>query len=92
MLTSIPAALAGLRDRGLIGVGYKADLNVIDHAALVLHAPQVCYDLPAGGRRIDQTAAGYRTSIVSGIPIRRDGEQTGALPGRLIRGRQSVPR
>jgi N-acyl-D-amino-acid deacylase len=92
MLTSIPAALAGLLDRGLLGVGYKADLNVIDHDALRLHPPQVCYDLPAGGRRINQTAAGYRTSIVSGIPIRRDGEDTGALPGRLVRGRQPVPR
>ena len=58
-LTSVPARVAGLGDRGRIAVGYKADLNVIDHAALRLHKPVIRYDLPAGGRRLDQTADGY---------------------------------
>ena len=49
------ARIAGLADRGRIAVGYKADLNVIDHAALRLHKPVITYDLPAGGRRLDQT-------------------------------------
>ena len=47
-LTSVPARIAGLGDRGRIAVGYKADLNVIDHAALRLHKPVISYDLPAG--------------------------------------------
>lgn len=65
-LTSVPARIAGLSDRGRIAVGYKPDLNVIDHAALRLHKPVITYDLPAGGRRLDQTADGYVATIVSG--------------------------
>ncbi|MGZ6779113.1 MAG: N-acyl-D-amino-acid deacylase family protein [Mycobacterium sp.] len=90
-LTSVPARVAGLADRGRIAVGYKADVNVIDHDALRLHKPTVRYDLPAGGRRLDQTADGYVATIVSGEIIARDGEPTDARPGKLIRGRQPAP-
>ncbi|MBO0865597.1 MAG: amidohydrolase family protein, partial [Mycobacterium sp.] len=90
-LTSVPARVAGLRDRGRIAVGYKADLNVIDHAGMRLHKPVVTHDLPAGGRRLDQTADGYVATIVSGEVIALDGVPTDARPGRLIRGRQPVP-
>ena len=90
-LTSVPARIAGLADRGRIAVGYKADLNVIDHAALRLHKPVITYDLPAGGRRLDQTAEGYVATIVSGEVIAENGVPTDARPGKLIRGRQSVP-
>jgi N-acyl-D-aspartate/D-glutamate deacylase len=90
-LTSVPARVAGLGDRGRIAVGYKADLNVIDHAALRLHKPRVTYDLPAGGRRLDQTADGYVATIVSGEVIAEDGVPTDARPGKLVRGRQPVP-
>ncbi|MGH9061717.1 MAG: amidohydrolase family protein, partial [Acidimicrobiales bacterium] len=65
-LTSVPARVAGLSDRGRIAVGYKADLNVIDYAALRLHKPVIAHDLPAGGRRLDQTADGYTATVVSG--------------------------
>ncbi|EUA22767.1 amidohydrolase family protein [Mycobacterium xenopi 3993] len=87
-LTSVPARVAGLGDRGRIAVGYKADLNVIDHARLRLHKPIVTYDLPAGGRRLDQTADGYVATIVAGEVIARDGVPTDARPGKLIRGRR----
>jgi N-acyl-D-amino-acid deacylase len=90
-LTSVPARIAGLGDRGRIAVGYKADLNVIDHAALRLHKPVITYDLPAGGRRLDQTADGYVATIVSGQVIAENGVPTDARPGKLIRGRQPVP-
>jgi N-acyl-D-amino-acid deacylase len=90
-LTSVPARIAGLADRGRIAVGYKADLNLIDHAALQLHKPVITYDLPAGGRRLDQTAEGYVATIVSGEVIAENGVPTEARPGKLIRGRQSVP-
>jgi len=90
-LTSVPARIAGLADRGRIAVGYKADLNVIDHAALQLHKPVITHDLPAGGRRLDQTAEGYVATIVSGEVIAANGVPTEARPGKLIRGRQSVP-
>ncbi|MCW1959174.1 MAG: amidohydrolase family protein [Mycobacterium sp.] len=90
-LTSVPARVAGLRDRGRIAVGYKADLNVIDHAGLTLHKPVITYDLPAGGRRLDQTADGYVATIVSGEVIAENGVPTAARPGRLIRGRRPSP-
>ncbi|WP_374023092.1 amidohydrolase family protein [Mycobacterium sp. HNNTM2301] len=90
-LTSVPARIAGLGDRGRIDVGYKADLNVIDHAALRLHKPVITYDLPAGGRRLDQTADGYVATIVAGEVIAENGVPTDARPGKLVRGRQPRP-
>ena len=85
------ARSVGLDDRGLIAPGYRADLNVIDYENLTLHAPQVAYDLPAGGRRLIQRASGYVATIVAGQVTYRDGEPTGALPGRLLRGAQDAP-
>jgi N-acyl-D-aspartate/D-glutamate deacylase len=90
-LTSVPARVAGLHDRGRIAPGYKADLNVIDHAGLRLHRPVIAYDLPGGGRRLDQTADGYVATIVSGRTIAENGAPTDACPGRLVRGRQREP-
>jgi N-acyl-D-amino-acid deacylase len=90
-LTSVPARVAGLADRGRIEAGYKADLNVIDHAALKLHRPVITYDLPAGGRRLNQTADGYVATVVSGKIIAENGVPTAARPGKLVRGRQPAP-
>ncbi|QEN12442.1 N-acyl-D-amino-acid deacylase family protein [Mycolicibacterium sp. ELW1] len=90
-LTSVPARIAGLADRGRLAAGYKADLNVIDADALRLHQPTVKADLPAGGRRLDQTADGYVATIVAGEVISENGVPTSALPGKLIRGRQAAP-
>jgi N-acyl-D-aspartate/D-glutamate deacylase len=90
--TRAPAELAGLRDRGLLAPGMKADLNLIDHANLALAPPSIVHDLPAGGRRLMQTAKGYVATIVSGeVVIDRD-QPTGALPGRLLRGGERGPR
>ena len=80
------AALYGLNDRGVIAEGKKADLNVIDHANLTLHHPRPAFDLPAGGRRLLQDASGYEVTIVSGVVTRRHDKDTGARPGRLVRG------
>ncbi|MCV7382276.1 amidohydrolase family protein [Mycolicibacter longobardus] len=80
------AQLFGLNDRGVIEAGKKADLNVIDMDALTLRPARMAYDLPAGGRRLLQGASGYVATIVSGAVTRRDGVDTGARPGRLVRG------
>ena len=80
----------GLNDRGLIAPGYRADLNVIDTANLTLHLPEVNYDLPAGGRRLMQKASGYTATILKGQVTHRDGDPTGARPGRLVRGPQQA--
>lgn len=90
-LTSEPAQLAGLLDRGRLAVGYKADINLIDHARMRMHKPRILHDLPAGGRRLDQTADGYVATIVSGQVIVENGQPTNALPGKLVRGRQAAP-
>ncbi|MDO9361386.1 MAG: amidohydrolase family protein [Sphingopyxis sp.] len=84
-LTSKAAATVGMIDRGCIAEGMKADLNVIDLDALKLHVPRVAYDLPAGGKRMQQKSEGYVATIVSGEITYLNGEHTGALPGRLVR-------
>ncbi|MDP1737422.1 MAG: amidohydrolase family protein [Caulobacter sp.] len=91
MQTRDTAAAVGLLDRGQIAVGLRADINVIDYDGLTLHAPAVAYDLPAGGRRLVQRADGYVATVVAGEITYRDGEPTGALPGRLVRGARSAP-
>jgi N-acyl-D-aspartate/D-glutamate deacylase len=85
------AAFYGLRDRGVVAPGMRADLNVIDLEALRIHAPEMVYDLPARGRRLIQRIDGYRYTLCRGEVIYEDGEPTGALPGRLVRGPQGAP-
>ena len=80
------ATLYGLSDRGVLAVGKKADINVIDMQALQLDVPRMAYDLPAGGRRLVQGARGYDATVVSGVITRRHGVDTGARTGRLLRG------
>lgn len=90
-LTRDSANAIGLRDRGVLAPGYKADINVIDYDRLQLRQPEVVYDLPSGGRRLVQRTDGYAATIVSGVPVYRDGAATGALPGRLVRGAHAAP-
>ena len=85
MLTHDTAKHMGFHDRGEIRVGLKADLNVIDHAGLTLHRPELVADLPAGGRRLLQRVTGYRATVVSGEIISENGILTGRRPGRLVR-------
>ncbi len=80
------AAAIGLNDRGLLKVGLKADINVLDYDNMRLRAPEVVYDLPAGGKRLVQRTDGFDATIVSGEVVYRQGEATAALPGRLVRG------
>lgn len=91
MQTRDTAEMFGLNDRGMVRPGLRADLNLIDYDALTLLAPEVVYDLPSGGRRLIQRAEGYRATIVAGEITYRDGDPTGALPGRLLRGARSAP-
>lgn len=86
--TKATADLFGLGDRGVIEVGKRADLNVIDFDGLQLRAPRLVHDLPAGGRRLVQQAEGYVATVVAGEVTRRDDTFTGARPGRLVRGRR----
>jgi len=85
------AELYGFRDRGLLAPGYLADLNIVDHDALVLESPEMVYDLPAQGKRLVQRARGYAATIKSGVVVREHDDATGELPGRLLRGPQPQP-
>ena len=85
-MTADAASLYGLTDRGVLAPGKKADLNVIDHDRLRLRRPAMHHDLPAGAPRLLQTAEGYDATIVSGVVVMRDGVDTGARPGALVRG------
>ena len=85
------ARLYGLDDRGQIAPGLLADINLIDMRALKLGKPWMAFDLPAGGKRLLQKADGYVATIKSGVVTFRDGQMTGALPGRLVRGPQARP-
>ena len=71
--------------------GMKADVNLIDMDRLTLRPPHIVHDLPAGGRRLVQEADGYLATIQSGTVTFEEGTHTGALPGKLIRGRQKGP-
>jgi len=84
--TSRTARCYNLFDRGLLAPGMKADVNIIDFAAVGTGRPVMNYDLPAGGKRLLQSAQGYVATIVSGIVTQENGAPTGALPGRLLRG------
>ena len=88
-LTSDTAGAAGLHDRGVLAVGKKADLNIIDWEKLGSDAPYVVNDLPAGGKRLLQKVHGYDATIVSGKVTFREGQPTGTLPGKLVRGPQA---
>jgi N-acyl-D-aspartate/D-glutamate deacylase len=83
--TGRTAEAYGLNDRGTVAVGKRADLNIVDLDGLVLHAPRMVHDLPAGGRRLVQHVDGYHYTIVAGEVTFEDGEATGARPGRLVR-------
>jgi N-acyl-D-aspartate/D-glutamate deacylase len=89
-MTNGPATLYGLNDRGVIGPGKKADLNVIDLDRLTLRLPEVVYDRPTAAPRVIQRADGYVATIVSGEVTLCDGEHTDARPGRLVRGGRAI--
>lgn len=85
------ARMVGLNDRGELRPGYRADINVIDLPNMRIHRPHMVYDLPGGGHRLLQPVEGYKHTFVAGVDVYRDGEPTGALPGRLVRGNKPSP-
>ncbi len=79
------ASLAGLHDRGRLEPGKRADVNLIDLAALGSTVPAIIHDLPAGGGRLFSRGSGYVATIVAGEVTFEYGSHTGALPGALAR-------
>ncbi len=85
MMTAQPAALFGLRDRGLVAEGYAADLFVFDPATVASEPARLVYDLPGDTPRLYAGSHGVVRVLVNGVEIIRDGEPTGAVPGALLR-------
>ena len=92
MQTADTAATVGLYDRGRLTPGMRADINIIDYDALRLRAPQVAYDLPAGGRRLTQKADGYVATIVAGEVTYRGGEISTSTPCSGLAAARGWPR
>jgi len=84
-ITSIPAAVHGFFDRGVIRVGAWADLVVVDLERLKVGATHWVEDMPAASGRFVVDAEGYRVVIVNGEVLLDQGQATGATPGHLIR-------
>jgi N-acyl-D-aspartate/D-glutamate deacylase len=87
ILTSEPAALYGLRDRGVVAPGRKADLNLLDPDRVSPRPVEIVDDLPTGAIRIVQRTDGFVATLVDGVVVQRDGQDTGARPGRVVRSR-----
>ncbi len=89
-LTSEPAEVFGLADRGLLAVGRPADVVVFDPDTVGASALRRVADQPAGQERLVADAIGIEAVIVNGTLVRHDGADVvdpgGALPGRLLRG------
>ena len=85
-LSGANAELYGFADRGTVEVGKRADVNVIDFERLRICPPVLRHDLPTGKSRILQPAEGYLATLVAGEVTRRHDADTGARPGRLVRG------
>jgi len=89
--TRSTAELYELADRGILAVGMKADVNVIDLENLRIHSPEMVHDLPKNAPRLIQQIDGYDYTICAGQVTYEHGKPTGALPGRVLRGPQAEP-
>ncbi len=84
-LTSIPAELFDIQERGLLKEGLAADLVVFDLDTIGPLEPEEVYDFPGGSKRLAQFAQGIEYTIVNGQVLIEGGEHTGALPGQVLR-------
>ncbi len=84
-LTSLPADIFGIPNRGRLAPGASADIIAFDYNNLGLHDSEEAYDLPGGSMRLKQVARGIPYTIVNGQILIENDAHTGALPGRVVR-------
>ncbi len=84
-LTSAPARVIGLKDRGTLKPGLRADVNVFDLERVGEQYPELVHDFPGGAPRYIQRSTGYVATLVNGEVTFRDGAHTGARAGRVLR-------
>jgi len=85
MMTTVPAQLFGLRDRGVIAEGAHADLVLFDPETVDSEMLSMVADLPGGTERLYAGSVGVRSVFVSGVEVIHDGKPTDARPGTVIR-------
>jgi N-acyl-D-aspartate/D-glutamate deacylase len=85
MMTSTPAALFGLRDRGELRVGAYADVVVFDPEIVDSEGATLVTDLPGDSSRLTAGSYGVHRVLVNGVAIVVDGRATGAVPGTVLR-------
>ena len=85
LMTSDPAALFGLKDRGVLRIGAIADVVVFDPATVGSHEPRLVTDLPGNSARLTADSVGMNHVFVNGVAILRDGVATGATPGTVLK-------
>ena len=84
-ITSGPARVLGLNDRGLLARGKRADINVFDLDEVAELQPQLVHDFPGGAARYIQRSKGYKATLVNGQVNVRNGQMTGARAGDVVR-------
>lgn len=84
-ITSAPARVIGLKDRGVLAPGMRADVNVFDAARIGERQPEIVHDFPGGAPRYVQRSVGYRATLVNGRVNLLDGELTGERAGQVPR-------
>ncbi|MAW27356.1 MAG: amidohydrolase [Gammaproteobacteria bacterium] len=85
-MTSQPAHVIGITDRGTLEVGKRADVNVIDYEKVGQYLPEYVHDFPNGAGRYTQPGCGFKATICNGEIVTEDDQLTGARPGRILRG------
>ena len=84
-MTSGPARVLGLSDRGTLATGMRADINVFDPNTVAERQPELVHDFPGGAPRYIQKSMGYKATLVNGQISVSDGEHTGARAGSVLR-------
>ena len=84
-LTAGPARVLGLKDRGVLAVGKRADINVFDFERVAPLHPTLVHDFPGGAPRFTQKARGYKATVVNGQINVLDGRHTGNRAGMVLR-------
>jgi N-acyl-D-aspartate/D-glutamate deacylase len=84
-LTQVPAAVAGLTDRGALLPGYAADIMIFDPKTIGPGTKRMEYDLPGGEGRFCARPRGFIATIVNGQPIVLGGKLQNCLPGEVLR-------
>ena len=84
-MTADPAAVIGLKDRGILKTGMKADINVFNPEEVNELQPVLVNDFPGDAPRYIQKSRGFKATIVNGQVNVLDGEPTGARAGQVLR-------